>query len=198
MAKLHFYYSAMNAGKTTTLLQSAYNYNERGMDVLLFTLDIDDRFGESGIIASRIGLKAKAITYNNDFDFFVYVEDAIKKRPNICCVLVDEAHFLTKAQVKQLANITTQLNKPVLVYGLRTDFLGEPFEASKYLLAWAEELIEIKTICHCGRKATMNLRIDANGKVLLEGEQFEVGGNESYISVCRKHHDEKQSGVGGS
>jgi len=196
MAKLHFYFSAMNAGKTTTLLQSAYNYNERGMEVLLFTPDFDDRF-EVGTITSRIGLKAKAIPFDHEFDFFIYVRGAIKKKPNVCCILVDEAHFITKAQVKQLTQITTKLNKPVLAYGLRTDFLGEPFESSKYLLAWAEELTEIKTICHCGKKATMNLRIDANGNVVLEGDQVEIGGNDRYIAVCRKHFDDKESGVKG-
>lgn len=195
MAKLHFYFSAMNAGKTTTLLQSAYNYNERGMEVLLFTPDFDDRF-EVGTITSRIGLKSKAIAFSSTFDFFAYVCDAIKKQPNICCILVDEVHFLNKAQIKQLSQITTKLNKPVLAYGLRTDFLGEPFEASKYLLAWAEELTEIKTICHCGKKATMNLRIDENGNAVLEGDQVEIGGNDRYIAVCRKHFDEKKSGIG--
>ncbi len=195
MAKLHFYYSAMNAGKTTTLLQSAYNYNECGMDVLLFAPDFDDRF-EVGTITSRIGLKSKAIAFNNTFDFFAYTCDAIKKQPNLCCVLVDEAHFLTKVQVKQLTQITTKLNKPVLAYGLRSDFLAEPFEGSKYLLAWAEELTEIKTICHCGRKATMNMRIDEHGNTVLEGNQVEIGGNDRYISVCRKHFDDRESGIG--
>lgn len=194
MAKLHFYFSAMNAGKTTTLLQSAYNYKERGMESLLFTPDFDDRVS-AGTIASRIGLQAKAIMFNREFDFFAYVKEAIKNNVNICCVLIDEAQFLTKKQVQQLAQITTQLNKPVLAYGLRTDFLGEPFEGSKYLLAWAEELTEIKTICHCGKKATMNLRIDVNGNAVLEGDQVEIGGNDRYIAVCRKHYDNKQSGV---
>lgn len=194
MAKLHFYFSAMNAGKTTTLLQSAYNYNECGMDVLLFTTAMDDRYGV-GTIASRIGLQKKAIIVDNDFDFFTYVSDAVKKNPNICCILVDEVHFMTKEQMRQLTQITTKLNKPVLAYGLRSDFMGEPFESSKYLLAWAEELIEIKTICHCGRKATMNMRIDEHGNKVLEGAQLEVGGNDRYVSVCRKHFDDGESGI---
>ncbi|MGD9108274.1 MAG: thymidine kinase [Gammaproteobacteria bacterium] len=197
MAKLHFYYSAMNAGKTTTLLQSAYNYNERGMDVLLFTTAMDDRY-EVGTITSRIGLQQKAIVVDNDFNFFDYVSDAIKKNPNICCILVDEVHFMTKKQMQQLTQITTQLNKPVLAYGLRSDFRGEPFESTRYLLAWAEELIEIKTICHCGRKATMNMRIDEHGNKVSEGASLEVGGNDRYVSVCRKHYDEGKSGVGDS
>ena len=192
MAKLHFYYSAMNAGKTTTLLQSAYNYQERGMEVLLFTPDFDNRF-EAGAITSRIGLKSNAIAFNRDFDFYVYATDAIKKQPKICCVLVDEAQFLTKEQVKQLTLITTKLNKPVLAYGLRSDFLAEPFEGSKYLLAWAEELSEIKTICHCGRKATMNMRIDEQGNRVVEGAQVEIGGNDRYIAVCREHFEEGKS-----
>lgn len=197
MAKLHFYFSAMNAGKTTTLLQSAHNYNERGMDVLLFTPDFDDRF-EVGTITSRIGLKSNAITFNKEFSFFDHVFKTIKNMPNIRCVLVDEAQFLTKAQVNQLVEITTKLNIPVLAYGLRTDFLGEPFEGSKYLLSWAEELTEIKTICHCGKKATMNLRLDAKGNAVLEGDQVEIGGNDRYIAVCRDHYNKKESGIGDS
>ncbi len=186
MAKLHFYYSSMNAGKTTTLLQASYNYNERGMDTLLFKPAFDDRDAK-GKIASRIGLDAEAVLYDKQFDFYDHTEKAIRKNSNIHCVLVDEAQFINKEQVQQLAKIKTYLKRPVLAYGLRTDFRGEPFEGSKYLLAWAEDIIEIKTICHCGRKATMILRIDENGKTVRTGNQVEIGGNERYISVCYEH-----------
>ncbi|MFN7095945.1 MAG: thymidine kinase [Gammaproteobacteria bacterium] len=187
MAKLYFYYSAMNAGKSTTLLQSSYNYQERGMDTLLFTPLIDDRM-ETGTIASRIGLSAKAVGFDNTIDLYEYTAKAIATNERLKCVLVDEAQFLTKQQVAQLSDIADQLNIPVLAYGLRTDFRGEPFEGSLYLLSWAEELNEIKTICHCGRKATMNLRIDEHGKIIKDGAQVEIGGSERYISVCRRHH----------
>lgn len=187
MAKLHFYYSAMNAGKTTTLLQSAFNYNERGMDTLLFIPILDNRY-EVGEITSRIGLKSKAIPFDDQFDFFAYVKNATEENNKISCVFVDESQFLKKEQVMQLSKITTQLNKPVLAYGLRTDFMGEPFEGSLYLLSWAEELNEIKTICHCGRKATANIRIDSNGNPMTKGQQIEIGGNDRYVAVCRKHH----------
>lgn len=189
MAKLHFYYSAMNAGKSTLLLQSSYNYNERGMDTLLFIPVCDTRFGISKV-ASRIGLEAQAITFDQNYDLYQYTKDAIAKNPNIKCVLLDEAQFITKAQVQQLTDITDNLNIPVLAYGLRTDFMGEPFEGSKYLLALADSLIEIKTICHCGKKATMNIRMDDKGNALRAGEQVEIGGNERYIAVCRKHYKE--------
>lgn len=185
MAKLHFYYSAMNAGKTTTLLQSNYNYKERGMETLLFLPALDTRHAK-GIISSRIGLVADAYAFESSFDFFENVSKIVKKS-SISCVLVDEAQFLTKSQVLQLTRIVDELKVPVLAYGLRSDFMGEPFEGSKYLLAWADELIEIKTICHCGRKATMNLRVDESGNTLREGEQIEIGGNELYIALCRKH-----------
>lgn len=189
MAKLHFYYSAMNAGKSTVLLQSSYNYRERGMDTLLFKPAFDKRFGDT-VIRSRIGLEARAIPYNNDFNIFNYVRDALANNPNIKCILVDEAQFLNKAQVLQLCDITDELDLPVLAYGLRADFRGEPFEGSSYLLVLADNIIEIKTICHCGRKAIMNMRIDAEGKRVLEGAQVEVGGNDRYVSVCRKHFKE--------
>ncbi|MFA6409225.1 MAG: thymidine kinase [Gammaproteobacteria bacterium] len=192
MAKLHFYYSAMNAGKSTVLLQSDYNYRERGMETILFVPQVDNRYGKSKI-ASRIGLSADAIAVSPDFSLFDYAEEAIHKNPKIKCVLIDEAQFLTKKQVAELGAITDHFNIPVLAYGLRTDFLGEPFEGSKYLLAHADILIEIKTICHCGSKATMNLRIDKNGKALREGEQIEIGGNERYIAVCRKHFKESKT-----
>ena len=177
----------MNAGKTTTLLQSEYNYRERGMDTLLFLPVFDDRY-EKGYIASRIGLKAKAHTFDKDFNFYTFVEKKIQEPNNkLKCVLVDEAHFLEKEHVFQLSDVADFLRIPVLTYGLRTDFLGEPFEASKYLLAHAEELCEIKTICHCGRKATMNARIDGEGKMVKAGEQVEIGGNDRYVSLCHRH-----------
>jgi thymidine kinase len=194
MAKLYFYYSAMNAGKSTTLLQSSYNYQERGMDTLLFTPSFDNRFDngfdEGCTITSRIGLTSGAIGFDADTNLFNYTASALKQNNRIKCVFVDEAQFLSKAQVLQLTNIADKLHIPVLAYGLRSDFRGEPFEGSKYLLAWAEELAEIKTICHCGRKATMNLRFDNQGKVVQDGAQVEIGGNERYVSVCHRHHKE--------
>lgn len=186
MAKLYFYYSAMNAGKSTTLLQSSYNYKERGMDTLLFSPSVDDRY-EKGQIASRIGLSETAISFDDDFNFFNYVQKALTNNPNIKCILVDEAQFLKKPQVAQLTDIADQCHVPVLAYGLRSDFQGETFEGSQYLLAWAESISEIKTICHCGRKATMNMRIDENGDPVTEGSQICIGGNDRYIAVCRKH-----------
>lgn len=187
MAKLYFYYSAMNAGKSTTLLQSDYNYRERGMDTLLFTPSIDDRF-ELGTVTSRIGLKANAIAFDNMFDLYQCVLEKKKANPKIACILIDEAQFLTKQQVYQLTEITDKVKIPVLCYGLRSDFLGEPFEGSKYLLAWAEELQEIKTICHCGSKATRNMRIDAHGNAVTTGSQIEIGGNDRYVAMCAKHY----------
>lgn len=189
MAKLYFYYSAMNAGKSTTLLQSAYNYVERGMQSLLFAPHIDDRFGKVAI-HSRIGLTQDANGFDENTNFFEQVVKQKETIPNLKCVLIDEVHFLKKEQVKQLTKITTDLKIPVLCYGLRSDFKGEPFEGSSYLLAWAEEITEIKTICHCGKKATMNIRIDQHGNPLEEGDQIQVGGNESYISSCMHHFRE--------
>ncbi|MFZ4772584.1 MAG: thymidine kinase [Chlamydiia bacterium] len=185
MAKVYFYYSAMNAGKSTTLLQASYNYIERGMQTLIFAPQIDQRFG-STCVYSRIGLKQDAIPFDPNFNFFEYVAHQLEQTPNVRCILVDEANFLKKEQVMQLSKIATDLKIAVLCYGLRTDFLGEPFEGSRYLLAWAEEITEIKTICQCGRKATMNMRIDGNGNPVCHGEQIQVGGNESYISQCMK------------
>ncbi len=176
----------MNAGKSTTLLQSSYNYNERGMDTLLYTPEIDTRYGKNKI-ATRIGLHANAMAIAPDFNIYQDVGDKIANNPNIKCILIDEAQFLTKAQVEQLSLVTDELNVPVLAYGLRTDFRAEPFEGSLYLLAWADILIELKTICHCGSKATMNMRIDEQGRAIREGEQVEIGGNERYIATCRKH-----------
>ncbi len=194
MAKLYFYYSAMNAGKTTTLLQSNHNYQERGMGTLMFIPVIDNRY-ETGKITSRIGLSADATTFGDSFDFFTFIHEKIlDKKRNIHCVLVDEAHFLQKYHVEQLARVADCLNVPVLAYGLRTDFQGEPFVGSQYLLSWAEELIEIKTTCHCGKKATMNVRIDAMGKKVLEGDQIDIGGNDRYTSTCRKHFTSRDAG----
>lgn len=186
MAKIYFYYSAMNAGKSTTLLQSSYNYIERGMDTLLLAPSIDGRFG-GPTIYSRIGLKQEAYGFDQELDLFEHVKNCLEKKPKLACILIDEAHFLTKSQVKQLTKITCDLNIPVLCYGLRSDFLGEPFEGSMYLLAWAQEIVEIKTICYCGGKATMNLRINEKGEAVEEGSQVQIGGNESYISTCMRH-----------
>ncbi len=184
MAKLYFYYSTMNAGKTTTLLQSAYNYHERGMRTLILTPKLDDRAGV-GVVASRIGLKAQAKTFTRDDDITTIVRQELAAKGKIDCVLVDEAQFLSKAQVWQLSDVVDSLNIPVLAYGLRTDFRGELFEGSQYLLAWADNLIELKTICHTGRKANMVVRVDAHGRVVTDGPQVEVGGNERYVSVSR-------------
>ena len=184
MAKLYFYYSTMNAGKTTTLLQSAYNYHERGMRTLILTPKLDTRAGE-GVVASRIGLKAQARTFTREDDLAGMVRQEIAAKGKIDCVLVDEAQFLCKSQVWQLSDVVDGLNIPVLAYGLRTDFQGELFEGSQYLLAWADNLIELKTICHTGRKATMVVRVDAHGRAVTDGPQVEVGGNERYVSVSR-------------
>jgi thymidine kinase len=186
MAKLYFYYSAMNAGKSTVLLQSSHNYNERGMDTLLYTPSIDTRFGQ-GMISSRIGLNAKAISFKHDFNLFAHAKEQVANNPNIKCILVDEAQFLTKDQARQLTEIVDQINIPVLAYGLRSDFRGEPFEGSMYLLIWADNLVELKTICHCGKKAMMNARLDDHGNVIKTGDQIQIGGNERYIAMCRGH-----------
>lgn len=187
MAKLYFYYSAMNAGKSTTLLQSNYNYLERGMHTLLLTPRLDNRYGE-GNIASRIGLQSKAYSYEPADDLFLYVKHQMAKTGlTYACILLDESQFLSKAQVKQLAKVCDDLSIPVLAYGIRSDYQGELFEGSKYLLGLADELIEIKTVCHCGRKATMNMRIDAHGQAVRHGQQVHIGGNESYVATCRKH-----------
>lgn len=198
MAKMYFYYSAMNAGKTTTLLQSSYNYNERGMETILFSPSLDDRY-EVGYITSRIGLNSKALPFDKDFNFFDYVQKRVQEKESsqkISCILVDEAHFLTKKQVFELGDVVDTFDIPVLTYGLRSDFQGEPFEGSKYLLTLAENLVEIKTVCQCGRKATMNLRMDESGKALRHGEQIEIGGNDRYIALCRKHFKTGETGHG--
>lgn len=184
MAKLYFYYSAMNAGKTTLLLQSAHNYRERGMRPLLFTPALDDRYAV-GLIRSRIGLESEAVAFAGEDDLFEEVQEQLEKH-NIHCVLVDEAQFLTRDQVFQLSEVVDRLSIPVLCFGLRTDFQGELFEGSRYLLAWADQLEELKTICHTGKKATMVVRVDDDGYALREGSQVEIGGNERYVSVSRK------------
>jgi len=183
MAKLYFNYSSMNAGKTTVLLQSAHNYRERGMTPMLFTPKLDDRYGE-GWIKSRIGLQSRATIFTAKDDLFEMTRAQLEDH-NIHCVLVDEAQFLTRDQVYQLSEVVDRLSIPVLCFGLRTDFQGELFEGSKYLLAWADELNEIKTICHTGRKANMVVRVDDEGYALKEGAQIEIGGNERYVSVSR-------------
>jgi thymidine kinase len=195
MAKLFFYYSAMNAGKTTTLLQSAYNYHERGMRTLIFTPRLDHRAGE-GMVASRIGLKAKAIAFERDDDLEILFNRSFTKIGKIDCVLVDEAQFLSKSQVWQLTDIVDRWNVPVLAYGLRTDFRGELFEGSQYLLAWADSMTEIKTICHTGKKATMVVRVDENGRAVKEGPQVEIGGNDRYVSVSRNEFKRIMAGQG--
>ena len=191
MAKLYFYYSAMNAGKSTILLQSSYNYRERGMNTLILVPEIDNRF-EAGKVTSRIGIAADAVTFNTADNLLTMTESVHAQDP-IHCVLVDEAQFLTKGQVRQLSEICDRHDIPVLTYGLRTDFQGNLFEGSEHLLAWSDSLIEIKTICHCGSKATMVLRIDSNGRAIKDGRQVQIGGNERYLSVCRKHFKEGMS-----
>ena len=185
MAKLYFYYSAMNAGKSTVLLQSSHNYRERGMNTLILLPEIDTRM-QKGKVTSRIGIEADAITFNTADNLLSIVEKN-HQEAQLSCVLVDESQFLTKQQVRQLSDVCDQLDVPVLAYGLRTDFQGNLFEGSEQLLAWADSLAEIKTICHCGRKATMVLRIGADGKAIKDGRQIQIGGNESYVSVCRLH-----------
>ncbi len=185
MAKVYFYYSAMNAGKSTTLLQASYNYLERGMQTLLFSAKIDTRAG-TAVILSRIGLMKEAISFDNTFNFYQFVAEKQETMENLRCILIDECQFLTKDQVIELTDVASSLGIAVLCYGLRTDFLGEPFEGSKYLLAFAEELVEIKTVCNCGSKATMNLRTNEDGKAATEGSQVQIGGNETYTSKCMK------------
>lgn len=188
MAKLYFYYSAMNAGKTTVLLQSAHNYRERGMYPVLFTPRLDNRDGV-GVIRSRIGLQSPAVTFGAGDNLFEHVQRLLPGQ-NVHCVLVDEAQFLTRDQVFQLTEIVDRLGIPVLCFGLRTDFQGELFEGSRYLLAWGDQLEELKTICHTGRKATMVVRVDDQGYAMREGSQVEIGGNERYVSVSRKEFKE--------
>ena len=191
MAKLYFYYASMNAGKSTNLLQASFNYRERGMATMLFTAAVDDRYA-SGAITSRIGLSAPATMFDAGTDMHAAVAQVHRVTP-LSCVLVDEAQFLTAAQVLQLAAICDVVDIPVLAYGLRTDFRGALFEGSARLLALADSLVEIKAICACGRKATMNLRVDAGGAAIRQGAQTEIGGNERYVALCRRHFLE-QSG----
>lgn len=188
VAQLYFYYSSMNAGKSTSLLQSSYNYRERGMNSLVMTPAIDDRAGV-GKVASRMGIEAEAQIFTGDEDLIELISKN-NQQEKVHCVLIDEAQFLTKEQVKQLTYVVDIIGIPVLCYGIRSDFQGELFTGSHYLLAWADKLVELKTICHCGRKANMVLRLDAHGKAVKEGEQVEIGGNDSYESVCRKHFRE--------
>ncbi len=185
MAKLYFYYASMNAGKSTMLLQAAFNYRERGMRPLLFTAALDSRAG-MGTISSRIGLASAADTFAPETDLLETVAAAHARQP-VDCVLIDEAQFLARAQVWQAAEIADVLRIPVLAYGLRTDFRGSLFEGSAVLLAIADVLSEIKAVCSCGAKATMNLRVDAGGKAVADGAQTEIGGNERYVALCRRH-----------
>ncbi len=188
MAKLYFYYSTMNAGKSTTLLQSSFNYRERGMHTLLLTAALDDRFG-GGKVASRIGLEQAADLFREQDDLFTHIKTQHIDK-SIDCVLVDEAQFLSKQQVWQLSEVCDQLHIPVLCYGIRTDFQGELFAGSQWLLAWADELHELKTICHCGKKANMVVRVDEQGEAIQQGSQVEIGGNDRYVSLCRQHFKE--------
>ncbi|HEV2596673.1 MAG TPA: thymidine kinase [Sphingomicrobium sp.] len=189
MAKLYFYYAAMNAGKSTTLLQADFNYRERGMETMLWTAAHDDRAG-TGTIGSRIALSAAAFTFDEKVDLYQAITEERKKR-TLDCILVDEAQFLTQAHVLALCEVADHLGVPVLCYGLRTDFQGKLFPGSAALLALADSLIELKAVCECGRKATMNLRVDAEGQAIASGEQTEIGGNERYIALCRKHFFER-------
>lgn len=186
MAKLYFYYSTMNAGKSTSLLQAAHNYAERGLSALLFIARLDDRAG--GRIKSRIGLEADAVGFDAETDFWTLLSQSQTN-----CILIDEAQFLSTAQVRQLARVVDEANIPVMCYGIRTDFRGELFPGSAALLAWADTLSELKTICSCGRKATMVVRVSPDGVVERAGQQIEIGGNERYVSLCRKHFSESMT-----
>jgi thymidine kinase len=194
MAKLYFYYAAMNAGKSTTLLQADFNYRERGMETMLWTAALGTVIGViaagTGIIGSRIGLEAGANRYSDDTSLFDGVVKELIKR-KLDCILVDEAQFLTRDHVLQLCRISDELKIPVLCYGLRTDFLGNLFPGSAALLALADALIELKAVCECGRKATMNLRVDAEGHAVASGAQTEIGGNDRYVALCRRHFFER-------
>jgi thymidine kinase len=189
MAKLHFHYSTMNAGKSTVLLQAAHNYREMGMEPYLITADIDQRAGK-GRIASRIGIGEDADTFDETTDMFARITERMAEGP-VACVFVDEAQFLTDAQVWQLARAVDDLGVPVMCYGLRVDFRGQLFPGSATLLALADEMREVRTICHCGRKATMVVRRDATGTAMRDGAQVQIGGNETYLSLCRRHWREE-------
>ena len=184
MAKLYFYYSTMNAGKSTALLQASYNYGERGMRTLVYTAELDHR--AAGLVHSRIGISSEARHFTGTSDLLAEISAEHASRP-LHCVLIDEAQFLLPSQVKQLGRVTDELNIPVLCYGLRTDFRGELFPGSAQLLAWGDNLVELKTICHCGAKATMVVRVRSDGSVEAEGAQVEIGGNDRYVPLCRRH-----------
>ena len=185
MAKLYFHYSTMNAGKSTSLLQASHNYREGGMQTYLLTAQLDNRAGEARI-ASRIGIGEEADTFAPGEDLFARIGARLARGP-VACVFIDEAQFLEKAQVWQLARAVDDLGVPVMCYGLRVDFRGELFPGSAALLAWADEMREVRTICHCGKKATMVIRRGPDGKALKDGEQVQIGGNETYVSLCRRH-----------
>ena len=185
MAKLYFYYSSMNAGKSTTLLQADFNYRERGMETMLWTASLDHRYGQ-GYVTSRIGLKADADKFDPETDLWAAITTEHVQRP-LACVLIDEAQFLSPQQVTQLAQIADEAGIPVLCYGLRTDFAAELFPGSAALLGLADNLVELKAVCHCGRKSTMNLRVDETGRAVIDGAQTEIGGNDRYVAMCRKH-----------
>ncbi|MER5172731.1 thymidine kinase [Thioclava sp. GXIMD2076] len=185
MAKLYFHYSTMNAGKSTLLLQASHNYVERGMQTLLVTAQLDTRAG-TGRIGSRIGIGADALCFTPETDMFAMIEDRLAQGP-CACVFIDEAQFLTREQVWALARACDDLGIPVMCYGLRVDFMGELFPGSAALLALADDMREVRTICHCGRKATMVVRMGPDGQALRGGDQVQVGGNETYVSLCRRH-----------
>ena len=185
MAALHFIYSTMNAGKSTALLQASHGYRERGLETMVFTSSKDDRYGESEVV-SRVGLRTSAHTYSESDNILAMVRD-VNEKNRLSCVLIDEAQFLTKDQVKQLGKIVDELNVTVMAFGIRTDFQGELFEGSKYLLAWADRLKELRAVCRCGSKATMIVRVSEDGSITRSGDQVEIGGNERYLSLCRKH-----------
>jgi thymidine kinase len=185
MAKLYFYYSSMNAGKSTTLLQADFNYRERGMETMLWTAALDDRYGQ-GYVTSRIGLKADAHKFAPETDLWKAISVRHAAEP-LACVLVDEAQFLSRDQALDLARIADEAKIPVLCYGLRTDFEAALFPGSATLLGIADALVELKAVCHCGRKSTMNLRVDGTGTAVIAGAQTEIGGNDRYVAMCRKH-----------
>ncbi|MBL0916366.1 MAG: thymidine kinase [Sphingopyxis sp.] len=190
MAKLYFYYASMNAGKSTTLLQADFNYRERGMETMLWTAALDDRYG-SGKVTSRIGLMAEAPKFEPDSNLLEAVSEENRQRP-LACVLIDEAQFLSREQVLQVARLADEAGIPVLCYGLRTDFSAELFPGSAALLGIADALVELKAVCECGRKATMNLRVDEQGRAVVRGAQTEIGGNDRYVAMCRRHFMEKR------
>ncbi|HSF11500.1 MAG TPA: thymidine kinase [Erythrobacter sp.] len=191
MAKLYFYYASMNAGKSSHLLQADFNYRERGMTTMLWTAALDSR--SAGMVKSRIGLESEAHKFAPDTDLWAAISAASKVTP-LDCVLVDEAQFLTAEQVWQLARLADEGGIPVLCYGLRTDFQGALFPGSAVLLGIADALVELKAVCHCGRKATMNLRVDETGAAVRQGQQTEIGGNDRYVALCRKHFSEALNG----